>query len=157
MPGEERLLRAQIAAITEIVDEHQVDINQKGVVFRGFIPAVFARLTNERFSEKVGEFARVKVTAPLHLVRNRRARPDDWEREAIETILTSDNWNVGKTFSQQVAFENKPALRMLLPEYYSRFCLTCHGSPKGELDVTGYPKEGGENQLGGAFSIVSFE
>lgn len=158
LPGEERLLRAQIDAITEVVDEHQVDINQKDVGFKGFIPAVFARLTNEAFIEKVGEYARVKVTAPPHLVRNRRARPDDWEREAIETILSSDDWTVGKTLSQQVAFEDKPALRMLLPEYYSQSCLTCHGSPKGELDVTGYPKEGGrENELGGAISIVIFE
>lgn len=155
---EEKLLRAQLKAITEVVDDHQVDINQKGVGLKGFIPAVFARLTNEKYLEKVGDLARIKVTAPLHLVRNRRARPDKWEREAIETILSSDNWTVGKTFSQQVTYEDKPALRMLLPEYYSKSCLTCHGSPKGELDITGYPKEGGqENELAGAISIVIFE
>lgn len=157
-PAEEKLLRAQLAAITEVVDERQADINQKGVGLKGFIPAVFARLTNEKYLEKVGELARIKVTAPLHLVRNRRARPDDWEREGIEKYLSSADWTVGKTFSQQVAYEGKPALRMLLPEYYSKSCLSCHGSPKGELDITGYPKEGAkEKDLAGAISIVIFE
>ncbi|NNE23795.1 MAG: DUF3365 domain-containing protein [Rhizobiales bacterium] len=155
---EDKLLRAQLAAITEVVDEHQVDINKKGVGLKGFIPAVFARLVNERYLEKVGDLARIKVTAPLHLVRNRRARPDDWERDAIETILSSTEWTKGKTYSQELTFEGRPALRMLLPEYYSKSCLTCHGGPKGDLDITGYPKEGGkENDLAGAISIVIFE
>ena len=156
--SEEKLLQAQLEAITEVVDEHQADINKKGVALKGFIPAVFARLVNEKYLDKVGSLARMKVTAPLHLVRNRRARPDDWEREAIETFLSSADWTKGKTYTQQVTFEGKPALRMLLPEYYSQSCLTCHGSPKGELDITGYPKEGGrENDLAGAISIVIFE
>jgi len=147
-----------LAAITEVVNEHQVDINKKGVALKGFIPAVFARLVNEKYLEKVGDLARIKVTAPLHLVRNRRARPDDWERVAIDTILSSSEWTKGKTYSEKLTYEGKPALRMLLPEYYSKSCLTCHGAPKGELDITGYPKEGGkENDLAGAISIVIFE
>lgn len=156
--NEDKLLRAQLAAITEVVDEHQADINKKGVALKGFIPAVFARLVNEKYLEKVGELARIKVTAPMHLVRNRRARPDDWEREAIETILSSSEWTKGKTYSEKLTYEGKPALRMLLPEYYSKSCLTCHGGPKGDLDITGYPKEGGkEDDLAGAISIVIFE
>lgn len=155
---EHKLLRAQLAAITEVVNEHQSDINKKGVALKGFIPAVFARLVNEKYLEKVGDLARIKVTAPLNLVRNRRARPDDWEREAIETILSSNEWTKGKTYSEKMTYEGKSALRMLLPEYYSKSCLTCHGGPKGDLDITGYPKEGGkENDLAGAISIVIFD
>jgi len=33
---------------------HQKEIDAKGVGFKGFIPATFARLVNERFEEKVG-------------------------------------------------------------------------------------------------------
>ena len=34
-------------------------------------------------------------------------------------------------------------------------CLSCHGEPKGELDITGYPKEGAhEGDLGGIISIT---
>ena len=155
---EHKLITAQLQSITEVVDERQAELNTKGVGLKGFIPAVFARLTNEKYLEKVGELARIKVTAPIHLVRNRRARPDAWEREAIETILSSADWTKGKTYSQQLEIEGKPALRMLLPEYYSKSCLSCHGSPKGELDITGYPKEGGKlDDLAGAISIVIFE
>ena len=79
--------QAQMAAIQEVVDEHQGTINRPGVGFKGFVPAVFGRLVNERFKEKVGDEAQIKVTAPVELVRNRGARPDAWETEHIEGEL----------------------------------------------------------------------
>jgi hypothetical protein len=40
------------------------------------------------------------------------------------------------------------------PIYYSQDCLVCHGSPKGILDISGYPREGAkEGELAGAISI----
>ena len=48
-----------------------------------------------------------------------------------------------------------PAFRMMAPEYYAASCLSCHGSPKGSLDITDYPREGGEEgDLGGVISIT---
>jgi len=44
-----RLLRAQLASIREVMDENQRTINRTGIGFKGFVPAVFARLVNERF------------------------------------------------------------------------------------------------------------
>lgn len=158
LSAEEReLAEAQIAAIREVVDEHQDQIDAEGVGFKGFIPAVFGRLVNERFAEKVGEKARVKVTAPADLVRNRKARADEWEREVLEARFLAADWPRGQAYTEAVEFEGRPAFRMLLPEYYSASCLTCHGQPKGEVDVTGYPKEGGaEGDLAGAISITLF-
>jgi len=41
------------------------------------------------------------------------------------------------------------------PEYAGPTCLSCHGAPKGERDVTGMKKEGWkEGELAGAISIV---
>ena len=108
------------------------------------MPAVFARLVNERFKEKIGDYAEVKVTAPMNLVRNRRARPDSWERSNIRKNLMAPNWPVGKIFTQAAESSGRKAIRVLVPEYYGKGCLACHGGPKGEIDVTGYPKEGGE-------------
>ena len=49
------------------------------------------------------------------------------------------------------------SFRVMAPEYYAASCLSCHGSPKGETDITGYPKEGGaENDLGGVISIALY-
>ena len=153
-----RLVAAQKEAMLRIVEQHQSDINKEGVGFKGFIPAVFARLVNEEFETLAGSEARVRVTAPTNLVRNRKSRPDAWEREVLETRLLADDWPKGQYYTERVDFEGRPAFRMLFPEYYRASCLSCHGQPQGELDITGYPKEGGkEGDLGGAISIVIFE
>jgi hypothetical protein len=153
-----RLLEAQMQAMRRIVDDHQADINRSGVGFKGFIPAVFARLVNEEFAALAGTEARIRVTAPPDLVRNRKARPDAWERSIIETRLQASDWPKGQPYTDMVEFEGRPAFRMLLPEYYDESCLTCHGAPKGETDITGYPKEGGKvGDLGGVISIVIFQ
>ena len=157
-PRDKRLIEAQMKAMRKIVDEHQADINRQGTGFKGFIPAVFARLVNEEFAASAGAEARVRVTAPPDLVRNRKARPDRWERAIIETKLLTPDWPKGEAYTEQVEYEGRPAFRMLLPEYYSSSCLSCHGSPKEETDITGYAKEGGkEGDLGGVISIVIFE
>lgn len=155
---ERRIAEALIAAMREVVDEQQKIIDVKGVGFKGLIPAVFGRLVNERFAEKVGDEALMKVTAPVDLVRNRKARPDAWEREVIESMFLSAEWPRGKAFSETTDRDGRPAFRMLIPEYYSASCLSCHGQPKGETDISGYPREGGkEGDLAGAISITLFK
>lgn len=152
-----QLFQAQMAAIREVMDEAQGSINQPGVGFKGFVPAIFARLVNERFEEKVGDRATIKVTAPAVLVRNRMALPDDWESEHIESQLLSPDWPEGQVFATAAESDGRDAFRVLVPEYYTPGCLTCHGEPKGEIDVTGYPKEGGKlGDLGGVISITLF-
>jgi Protein of unknown function (DUF3365) len=152
-----RLFQAQMAAIKEVVDEQQGTINMPGVGFKGFVPAVFGRLVNERFEEKVGEEAQIKVTAPPELVRNRAARPDAWEIAHIQDELLDPTWPRGQVFSDVTEQDGREAYRILVPEYYSAGCLTCHGEPKGQIDVTGYPMEGGKlDDLGGVISITLF-
>ncbi len=152
-----RLLRAQIDSIVEVIDENQSTINKPGVGFKGFVPAVFARLVNERFQRKVGREAEVKVTAPLNLVRNRKARPDAWEKKTIRGTLSTPTWPHGRVFSEEATNKGRKAFRVLVPEYYGKGCLSCHGEPKGKIDVTGYPMEGGkEGHLAGAISITLY-
>jgi len=155
---EGRLLRAQMKAIRHVIDEHEAEINQPGTGFKGFIPAVFARLVNEKFAEAVGTEALVKTTAPEDLVRNRKARPDEWENAVIEDKFEAPGWPKGQGFSENASVDGRPAFRLIVPEYYKASCLACHGEPKGEMDITGYPKEGGkEGDLGSAISVTLFE
>lgn len=155
---EGQLINAQLESIEEIIEENQVLINSKGIGFKGFVPAVFAQLSNERFSEKMGQVAEIKVTAPLDLVRNRKARPDKWERSILESKFLNAEWKRGELFSEVTTAKNGEAFRVMVPEYYGQACLSCHGSPKGELDVTGYPKEGGKlDDLGGAISVTLYK
>ncbi|WP_425450122.1 Tll0287-like domain-containing protein [Virgifigura deserti] len=152
-----RLLNAQMEAIAEVVDAHQDVINAPGVGFKGFVPAVFGRLVNEAFEKKMGHEVHVKVTAPPELIRNRKARPDRWETEIIKTKLLSEDWPRKQPFSTMVEKNGRDAFRIMVPEYYTAGCLTCHGEPRGEIDITGYPKEGGSlGDLGGAISITLF-
>lgn len=152
-----RFLALQAEAIVEVIDENRGVIDQPGVGFKGFVPAVFARLVNERFGEKAGGAARIKVTAPMELVRNRRARPDAWERAVIEERFLDEGRARGERHVEVVALDGREAFRVMVPEYYGEGCLACHGGPAGATDITGYPKEGAElDALGGAISIALF-
>ena len=154
---EGRLLRAMMDAIVAVTNDNQSTINAKGMGFKAFIPAVFARLVDEEFARLAKGEAEVKVTAPTDLVRNRKALPDAWEAEVMKTKLLDPVWPKGKSYSAVVETRGRPAYRIMVPEYYVASCLACHGSPKGEMDVTGYPKEGGKlGDLGAAMSITLF-
>ncbi|WP_170473298.1 Tll0287-like domain-containing protein [Ruegeria arenilitoris] len=157
-PLERKLTETQLNAMVTVIDANQELINAEGVAFKGFIPAVFARLVNEQFAGEIGTSAMVKVTAPSELVRNRMARPDTWENSVIEEKFKDSSWAEGQPFFEETEVSGKPAFRMLIPEYYSQSCLSCHGSPAGETDVTGFPKEGGQlGDLAGAISITLFK
>jgi Protein of unknown function (DUF3365) len=152
-----RLLRAMMAAIVAATDENQATINEKGTGFKGFIPSVFGRLVSEDFNQMAKGEAEVKVTAPPELVRNRKARPDAWEGDIIKTKLLAAGWSRGQSYSAVVETNGRPAFRFAVPEYYAASCLVCHGSPKGEMDLTGYPKEGGKlGDLGAVISITLY-
>jgi Protein of unknown function (DUF3365) len=152
-----RLLRAQMDAIVEVMDSNQKMINQPGVGFKAFIPATFGRLVNESFAKRVGSEAEMKVTAPLDLVRNRKSRPDEWETEVIRDKLLTASWPKGQLFATAATSRGRPAFRVAVPEYYAASCLSCHGGPKGQIDVTGYPKEGAnQGDLGGVVSITLY-
>lgn len=155
---EAMLIQAQLDSIREILDENQPLINNKGIGFKGFVPAVFAQLTNERFGEKVGDVAEIKVTAPMELVRNRKTRPDTWELSVIDSRFKTESWQRGELFAEDAEGKRGAAFRVMVPEYYGEACLACHGAPAGEMDITGYPKEGGHlGDLGGAISITLYD
>jgi hypothetical protein len=152
-----RLLAALEKAIVEVMDDNQKTINEKGVGFKGLIPAVFGRLVSEAFNGLAKGEAAIKITAPLDLVRNRKALPDSWETQVIETKLLSPDWPHGQPYSATVEIDARTAYRIAVPEYYANSCLACHGMPKGALDLTGYPKEGRKlGDLGGVMSITLF-
>ncbi|MCR6502737.1 DUF3365 domain-containing protein [Shinella sp. CPCC 101442] len=151
---EGRLLKAQMDAVVEVMDANQATINTKGKGFKGFIPATFTRLVNEAFEARIGAEASMKFTAPPVLIRNRKARPDAFEAAAIRDYLEAADWPKGQIYSATVEEDGRRRARVMVPEYYAPSCLTCHGDPAGELDITGYPKEGAhEGDLGGVISI----
>ena len=152
-----RLIRMQMDAIDEVMDVHQETINRQDVGFKGFIPAVFARLVNEAFGRRAAGIAEMKVTAPPQLIRNPKVQPDEWELDVIGTRLMSASWPKDQPYSASSEKNGMPVQRTLIPEYYGASCLSCHGSPQGEIDITGFAKEGAkEGDLGGIISITLY-
>lgn len=150
-----RLMRDQTDAIVEVVDANQDTINAAGTGFKGLVPATFARLVNEAFARRAGAEASVKVTAPPEFVRYLKALPDAFEASVIRDRFLAPGWPRGQSYEAVVDGPTGPEFRMQVPEYYTASCLACHGSPKGSLDITGYPREGGKaGDLGGVISIT---
>ena len=153
-----KLIRMEMEAIVEVMEGHQQTINRAGVGFKGFIPAVFGRQVSEAFGRRATGLAEMKVTAPAKLVRNPKARADEWEGAVIKDKLMLASWSKDEVFSEVTKSKGKDAYRTAMPEYYAASCLSCHGSPAGEIDITGYPKEGASvGDLGAVISITLYK
>ncbi|OUS31137.1 hypothetical protein A9Q99_04805 [Gammaproteobacteria bacterium 45_16_T64] len=149
---------AMLAAVAGVMDAAQDLINEKGVGLKGFLPAIFARQVANKFNSNMNGKMKIKLTAPKAYVRNRANRPDKWEKKVIETMFKSESYEKGKPFYENAKVKGKQAYRYILPEYYGKSCLGCHGQPKGDLDITGGKKEGGVlGELGGAISLSIYD
>lgn len=152
-----QLLHAELQAIAEIVDEWQDVINEQGVAYKGFLPAVFAFQVTQRFKKKKGDVAEIKLTAPSDYVRNKQNMPDKWEESVIQEQFRTPDHPMGRHVAATGNKNGKAAYRLVLPEYYMLSCLACHGQPKGATDKTGGKKEGGTlGALGGAISVTIY-
>jgi hypothetical protein len=144
------ILLALLEAEREVVLEAQPVINKEGVAFKGFIPAVFARKAGEKFYRKTG--IKVKLTGIDY--RYPGNKPDDFESEVLR-MFADPRHPKGQQYAKATMVGGKPAMRVMDPEYAGATCLTCHGGPKGERDITGMKKEGWkEGELAGAISVI---
>jgi hypothetical protein len=145
-----KLLMTMLEAQKEVMEGAQPMINKQGVGFKAFLPAVFARRTGASFYKKTG--IQVKLTSLAY--RYDGNKPDDFEEEVLR-VFADPKTPKGQIVSRPTMVSGKPVLRVMKPEYAGPSCLSCHGTPKGEKDVTGMRKEGwGEGDLAGAISII---
>lgn len=144
------VLLSLLEAEREVVLEAQPVINKQGVAFKGFIPAVFARKAGEKFYRKTG--IKLKLTGTDY--RFPGNKPDDFEAEVLR-MFADPRHPKGQQYAKATMASGKPVMRVMDPEYAGPTCLTCHGNPKGERDITGMKKEGWkEGDLAGAISVV---
>jgi hypothetical protein len=147
--AEQKRLKALFEAEKKVVAEAQDTINLQGMGFKGFTPAVFGRHTADKFREAAG--LSLKQTSEKY--RNPLNEPDAFEKRVLAK-LAAPGWEKGKGYAEVVSAGGKKTLRYLQPLYIAAPCLTCHGDPKGELDVAGRAKEGyREGELRGAVSV----
>jgi Protein of unknown function (DUF3365) len=140
------LLPALIDASKEVVRDAQVVINQRGIGYKNFIPATFGSQAAARFSKR----SQVQLKQTAIQPRNPKNEPDEYESSVLHWLSGRPN---GEAYVSELT-ESGGTLRVMMPIYYQPACLACHGTPKGEWDISGYPKEGArEGELAGAISV----
>jgi hypothetical protein len=146
----DKLVHALKDAAKDVVADHQPAINRPGIAYKNFIPAVWARKTGEKFERATG--VRLKLTSANY--RYAGNKPDDFEAEVLKLFEDKD-YPKGKGYSRTMMQDGKPVLRLIVPEYAGKACLSCHGEPKGQRDISGNGKEGWvEGSLAGAISLT---
>jgi hypothetical protein len=144
-----KLLPQLVEAMKQVVADYQIVINKQGVGFKGFIPATFGTQAAAKFRAKTGVYLKQTMNPP----RNPKNTPDEFEAKVLKTFADPEYPRQGEKIVSETVDSGK-ALRVMLPLFYLKGCLSCHGEPKGEKDISGYMKEGGkEGDLGGAISV----
>ncbi len=140
-------LQELMDAAEDVVRDQQDNINRLGVGFKGFIPAVFGRLTGMKFRYATG----VSVRQVTYEPRNAYNRADAFEREMLK------GYENGR-FKPHLGYgwwTDDHTYRYIYPLYIEEACLQCHGQPAGALDIAGKPKEGyKQGDLRGAISVL---
>ena len=145
------LLERLLEESKKTVATYQTVINVPGLKYKGLIPATFGTETGARFQLWSGIY--LKQTAPEGLLRNPKNKPDAFESAALHKMEDPSFPRNGEQIVSEVVDGGK-SVRVLLPLFYGKACLSCHGAPRGERDVTGYAREGAqEGTLGGAISV----
>lgn len=147
---EDKKLLALFDAEREVVAEAQPVIDMAGMGFKGFTPAVFGLGAAQKFTAATGIY--LKQTSEKY--RNPQNQPDAFEKKVLARLGAGD-WEKGKGVAEVGEWKGKKAVRYLQPLYIAKACLSCHGDPKGELDIAGRAKEGyHEGDLRGAVSVA---
>jgi general secretion pathway protein A len=145
-PLAQELLPVLLQAGKAVVADAQLVINQRGIGYKNFIPATFGSQAARKFSNR----SHVTIKQTTLNPRNLKNTPDAYEEAVLKRLATQPVSHSPVT----EWIDDGKTLRTLTPIYYSRDCLACHGSPKGILDISGYPREGArEGDLAGAISI----
>lgn len=147
-----RVLSQQMDAVWQFMASNQdrleeISFTENGV-YQGLHCAIVGRSIAQSFSTESDYVTRFVNFSP----RNSANEPDEVESAAL-TLFSSDS-NVTEYYEIS-EYDGERVFRYLAPMQINENCLDCHGTPAGEIDVTGYPKEGWEaGDIGGAISIV---
>ncbi len=143
-PEVKAAVMATLEASKKAVANNQSRINQPGKAFKGFIPAVYGRVTGNILKGESG----VEIKQTTFEPRNSYNTPDAYELKVLQSFAeTKPATGLGEKVGTHY--------RYLQPIYIKEACLQCHGDPKGEKDIAGKAKEGYKlGDLRGAISVT---
>ncbi len=146
------VLSQQMAAVWDFMSSNQERFAKTAYtedgVYQGLHCAIVGRSIGQLFTMDSDYVTRFVNFEP----RNKGDEPGDFEARAL-TAFEADSEL--KEYYGTDDVDGEEVFRYLAPMKIKETCLECHGEPKGEIDVTGYAKEGWRiGDAGGAISIV---
>lgn len=145
------VLAQQMDAVWEFMASNQDRLEQisytEDGVYQGLHCAIVGRSIGLLFTSQSEYTTRFVNFNP----RNIADEPDDFETQALNAFIDE-----GRTeYYETTEYEGREVFRYSAPMRIEENCLDCHGEPKGEIDVTGFAKEGWSiGDVGGAISII---
>lgn len=146
-----QVLAQQMDAVWEFMASNQDRLEQISFtsegVYQGLHCAIVGRSIGALFTSQSTYTTRFVNFNP----RNAADEPDAFEAQALEAFTQRH----AVEFYGITSYEGEEVFRYLAPMRIEENCLECHGEPAGELDVTGFAKEGWVlGDVGGAISII---
>lgn len=146
------VLTQQMDAVWEFMASNQYRLEQisytEDGVYQGLHCAIVGRSIGQLFTSQSSYTTRFVNFNP----RNASDQPDEFEAVALDAFYADPEC---REFYQITEFQGEEVFRYSAPMRIEENCLDCHGEPAGEIDVTGYAKEGWKTgDVGGAISIV---
>lgn len=146
-----RVLVTEMDAVWDFISLNQSVINYTAAGdydYKGLHCAIAGKSVAALFSEKSDYSIRFTNLNP----RNIYNTPDAYEAAAIEGFLAEGGPDEAWGFETE---EDQQVFRYVRAMDVSEDCIECHGEPAGEIDATGYPKEGWKaGDVAGAVSVV---
>ena len=147
--AEARVLAAEAGASWDYIDSIQNRINYSHgeLDFKDVYCSVAGKNIARRFSEQSDYSIRYVRNNP----RSLDDEPDAFETRALTAFASTDATEYYEVVEEQDSVTFRYVSRLTI----DRGCLSCHGEPAGEKDITGYLKEGmAEGDVAGAVSIT---
>lgn len=146
------VLAQQMDAMWQFMASNQDRLEQisytKDGVYQGLHCAIVGRSIGQLFTSQSNYTTRFVNFNP----RNQADQPDDFEAAAL---VAFDSGERRTDYYGVTDYKGKEVFRYVSPMRIEENCLDCHGEPAGEVDVTGYAKEGWKlGDVGGAISII---
>ncbi|MBM6999277.1 DUF3365 domain-containing protein [bacterium] len=146
-----RTIATEMDAVWDFVSINQYPINHHSdgtYDFKGLHCAIAGKAVAMMFSKNTDYMIRFTNINP----RNIYNEPDAYEREALETFASDPATTEIYGYAMR---DGRQVFRYVRTMTVSQSCLSCHGEPAGEIDETGYPKEGKRvGDLAGAVSVT---
>lgn len=147
-----QVLAQQMDAVWEFMASNQSRLEQISYtdegVYQGLHCAIMGRSIGLLFTSQSDYTTRFVNFDP----RNAADEPDEFETAALSAFASQSGCT---EYYEVTDYNGEEVFRYSAPMRIEQNCLECHGEPKGEIDVTGFPKEGWTiGDVGGAISII---